>query len=150
MTVYQTIVEWLNQILLELRNEFPHPFISIEPEMIPLEGTYGQGVEFQAGGIFSSLNDISTTLIGGQVKHTEFKSFYLRRPFNEYDSWLENERFFERLREIIHEKNLDRAMPVDGRQWKEISINAGIYPAQTDNGNRWADYLVLLRLIYIS
>jgi hypothetical protein len=149
MTVYQTIVEWLNQILLELKTEFPHPYTIIEPEKIPLQEDY-PGVPFQAGGIFSSPNDISTTLMGGQVKHTEFKFFYLRRPFNECDSRVENEGFFERLREIIHEKNLDCAMPVDGRQWKEINVNSGIYPAQRDEGNRWADYLVPLQLIYIS
>jgi hypothetical protein len=150
MTVYESITEWLKIILLELREEFPHPFTAIEPEKIPLEGEYGQGAEFQAAGIFSSPNDMTAGLMGGQVRHTEFKSFYLRRPFDELPSRLKNEGFFERLKEIIHDKNLRWDMPKDGRKWKSIEINAGIYPAQIDTASRWADYLVPLKLVYTT
>jgi RNA binding exosome subunit len=150
MTVYETIREWLNKILLELQNEFPHSFTAIEPEKIPLEGEYGQEVEFQAGGIFSSPQDITTTLMAGQVKHTEFKSFYLRRPFDECESRVENERFFERLKEIIYEKNLRWDMPEDGRKWKSIEINSGVYPANIDTASLLADYLVPLKLVYTT
>ena len=149
MTVYESLVSWLNSILLEIRNEMPHPFTAIDLEKIPLPTDY-PGVDFQAAGLFSSPNDMSTTLIGGQVKHTEFKSFYLRRPFKEFPSRLENENFFERLAKKIHERNLDSNFPADGRAWQSIAINAGVYPAQRDEANRYADYLIPLKLIYVE
>jgi hypothetical protein len=148
-TVYESIANWLNSILLELRSEFPHPYTVLDVEKIPLPTDY-PGIEFQAGGIFSSPNDMTAELMGGQVEHTDFKSFYLRRPFNEFSSRLENEAFFERLKQKIHERNLDWNMPVDGRDWKSISINAGVYPAQRDEAGSVADYLIPLKLIYIS
>jgi hypothetical protein len=149
MTIYESITAYLNDILLELRNKFIHPFTIIDVENIPLPSDY-PGFEFRAGGIFSSPNDITTELMGGQVKHTEFKSFYLRRAFNEFASRIENERFFERFRETIHEKNLDCDFPKDGRSWKEISINAGIYPPQRDTASQWTDYLITFKLVYIE
>jgi len=150
MTVYESIVnQFLNPILLELRNEFPHPFTIIDINNVPLPSDY-PGIDFQAAGIFSSPNDLTSTLMGGQVKHIDFKSFYLRRPFGEHQSRKENEAFFERFARKIHERNLDSDMPQDGRDWKSITINAGIYPAQRDEANRWADYLVPLRLVYIE
>jgi len=149
MTVYESIVTWLGSILSELQNEFPHPFSIIEPDRIPLPNDYNQ-TDFQAGGLFSSPNDMTTTLMGGQVKHTDFKSFYLRRPFKLVDSRKENENFFEKLTKKIHERNMDCDMPKDGRQWKEITVNSGVYPAQRDSGELWADYLVNLRLVYIE
>jgi len=149
MTVYESIESWLNSILLELRNEFPHPYTMIDVNNIPLP-TDHPGIDFQAAGLFSSPNDLTTELMGGQVKHTDFKSFYLRRPFGEFDSRLENESFFEKLGQKIHEKNLDGNFPKDGRDWRSIEINAGIYPAQRDEANRYADYLIPLKLVYVS
>jgi len=149
MTVYKSIAQWLNLILLELKEEFSHPFTAIEPENIPLPADYS-GLDFQAAGLFSSPNDITTTLIAGQIKHTDFKNFYLRKPFKEVDMRKENEEFFEKLARKIHERNLDSDFPDDGREWRSISINAGIYPAQRDEANKYADYLIPLRLVYID
>jgi len=148
-TVYESIVSWLSEILNEIRNEFSHPFTIIDLEKIPLPTDYPQ-IDFQAAGLFSSPNDLTTTLIGGQVKHTDFKSFFLRKKFKEFDSRLENEAFFQKLASKINERNLDGKMPVDGRDWKSISINAGVYPAQRDESGQWADYLIPLRLVYIE
>jgi len=147
MTVYESIEKWLKSILLELRGEFPHPFTMIDANKIPLPADHA-GINFQAAGLFSSPNDSTDALNGGQVRHTDFKSFYVRRPFNEFKSRLENEKFFERLAEKIHDRNLDYIMPDDGRDWKSISINAGVYPAQIDTAGSWADYLIPLRLEY--
>jgi len=149
MTVYESIASWLNSILVELRNEFPHPFTIIDLEKIPLPTDY-PGIDFQAAGLFSSPNDLTSPLIGGQVKHTDYKSHYIRRPFKEFSSRLENEQFFCRLQAKIHERNLDSDMPQDGRGWKSIQVNAGIYPANTDTASLWSDYLVPLRLVYIE
>jgi len=153
MTVYESVVTWLGSILLELQNEFPHPFSIIEPDRIPLPNDYPRSEgfpDFQAGGLFSSPNDMTTTLMGGQVKHTDFKSFYLRRPFKLVDSRKENENFFEKLAKSIHDRNLDGNLPQDGRQWKSIEINAGIYPAQRDAAETYADYLCPLKLVYVE
>ncbi len=93
---------------------------------------------------------MTTELMGGQTKYTAFKSFFIRRPFKEFSSRLENENFFEKLSKKIRDRNLDSQMPVDGRDWKSITINAGIYPAQRDESSTVADYLVPLKLIYIE
>jgi len=146
-SVYQSIAEWLNSILLELLEEFPHPYTVIDVENIPLPSEY-PGLDFQAAGLFSSPNDMTTVLMGGQVRHTAFKSFYLRRPFNKFETRAENEAFFEKLARKIHDRNLDWNMPKDNRDWKSISVNAGIYPAQRDEANLWSDYLIPLRLEY--
>jgi len=150
MTVYESVVDnFLNPILLELKAEFNNPFVILDLEKIPLPTDY-PGIDFQAGGIFSSPNDISSELIGGQTKRTDFKSFYLRRPFKEFSSRLENESFFEKLAKSIHERNLDSNFPQDGRQWHSIQINAGIYPSQRDTAELWADYLIPLKLVYVE
>jgi len=149
MTVYESVTKFINDILLELRNEFPHPFTIIDLEKIPLPTDY-PGIDFQAAGLFSSPNDLTSTLNGGQVKHTDFKSFYIRRPFKELPSRVENEAFFERLAKKIHDRNLDCNMPVDGRGWRSITINAGAYPAQRDESGKWADYLIPLKLVYVE
>jgi hypothetical protein len=146
-SVYESIVSWINPILLELRNEFPHPFTIVDVENMPLPSDY-PGIDFQAGGIFSSPNDQTFPQTAGSVRHVDFKSFYLRRPMNEFAQRLQNEAFFERLASKIRERNLDSAMPQDGRSWKSITINAGTYPSMRDEAGRWADYLVSLRLEY--
>jgi hypothetical protein len=148
-SIYKSIEEWIRSILVELMSEFPHPYSILDLEHIPLPAEHN-GYEFQAGGIFSSPNDITVELIGGQVKHEDFKTFYLRRPFVNPELRQENEAFLERLKEKIHERNLDYNMPKDGRDWKSIEINAGIYPALKAENNEYADYLIPLRLVYTS
>jgi len=148
-TVYVSIVNWLNEILLELKKETDHSFTVIDLERIPLPSDYPQ-VDFQAAGLFSSPNDQTSTLMGGQVKYTSFKSFFLRRPFKEFSSRLDNENFFEKLAKRIHDRNLDGNLPKDGRQWKEISVNSGVYPAMRDTAETYADYLIPLKLVYIE
>ena len=149
MTVYESVQSWLSEIINELKAEFNHPFTAIDVNHIPLPTEY-QGVDFQAAGLFSSPNDSTSMLIGGQVKHVDYKSFFLRRPFKEAETRQENEKFFERLAKKISERNLDYSLPKDGRDWKSIEINAGVYPAQRDEASLWADYLVPLKLVYIE
>jgi hypothetical protein len=144
MTIYDSLQIWLTSIINDIRQIMPSPFVVIDLENIP------EFPNLQNSGLFSSPNDIHDPLMAGQVKHTEFKSFYLRRPFLNTDIREENEKFFDELRKRIYNRNLDWVMPNDGREWISIEINAGIYPAQRDDGDRFADYLVPLKLVYIS
>jgi hypothetical protein len=144
MTVYESLVNWLNEILQDPKNNFPNVYTVIDLEMIP------DWREFENAGIFSSPNDLSAPLIAGKIKHTDFKSFYLRRSFKEFTNRLENETFFEKFKACFHEKNLDCIMPEDGREWASIELNGGIYPAQRQENNEYADYLVPLKLVYIE
>jgi len=63
---------------------------------------------------------------------------------------LENEAFFEKFINKINERNLNGIMPKDGREWVSIEINTGIYPAQIQESDLYADYLVPLKLVFIS
>jgi hypothetical protein len=144
MTVYESLVQWLNDILIDPENCFPSIYKVIDLEMIP------NWTEYQNAGLFSSPNDIHTSLIGGQQRHTEFRSFYLRLPFSEFTERLRNEVFFEKFRDYIYEKDLDGQFPKDGRDWESIKCNAGISPAQKAEDNSFVDYLVALKLVYVS
>ncbi|MCL2879045.1 MAG: hypothetical protein FWF29_02255 [Treponema sp.] len=144
MTVYESLVQWLNGILTDPKNGFPVASTVIDLEMIP------NWQEYQNAGLFSSPNDIHTPLIGGQVKYIEFKSFYLRLPFNEFQERLNNEVFLEKFRECINWGTLRGALPRDNREWFEISCTTGIYPAQRQENNQYADYLIPLRVVYIA
>jgi hypothetical protein len=143
-TVYESLVIYLNEILTDPKNNFPKVYTVIDLELIP------NWTEFENAGIFSSPNDLTSELIAGKVKHTDFKSFYLRRPFREFTNRLGNEMFFEKFKACIYEKNLDGIMPKDGREWIKIELNGGIYPAQRQESGEFADYLLPLRLVYIE
>jgi len=143
MTVYESLVNWLNAILTDPQNGFNFDAIIIDLEMIP------NWQDSMNAGLFSSPNDIHTSLMAGQVRHTEFKSFYLRLPFKEHNERLSNEAFFEKFRKCIYEKNVEGFLPSDGRDWHEISCG-GIYPAQRQEDNQYADYLIALKLIFIE
>jgi len=144
MTVYETVQQWLTEIINEFLKEFSAPFAVINLEQIP------ERIEYQNAELFSDTNDIHTRRIAGDTKHTEFKSFYLRRPFSEFGSRLENEAFFEKIKNRINERNLNGIMPRDGREWVSIEINTGIYPVQIQETDLYADYLVPLKLVFIS
>lgn len=144
MTVYESLVKWLQGILKDPENNFPAVYTFIDLEMIPY------WTEYENAGIFSSPNDLTAPLVAGKVKHTDFKSFYLRKSFKEHTNRLENEIFFEKFKACIYEKNLDCIMPEDGREWTSIGLNGGIYPTQRQENNEFADYLVPLKLVYVE
>ena len=139
LTVFESVYWWLIDII-----SFQEVWTVIDLENIP------NWTQFLNGALFSSPNDIHTPLLAGNWKHTEFKSLYLRRPFSEFQERLSNEVFLEKITELLREKNENGIMPNDHREWISISINAGIYPAQRDEGMRFADYLVNLKLEYIQ
>ena len=144
MTVYESLVRWINEILTDPQNNFPPVRTVTDIEAMP------NIPESQNAALYSSPNDTQTQLSGGQVKHTAYKTFYIRRDFKERASRLENEVFVENLKRCIYEKNLDGIMPDDGRGWESIECNAGIYPAQRHENDDYADYLVPLKLVYVE
>jgi len=143
-TVYESVVIWLNSILQDRNNDSSIKAFIIDLEMIP------NWIEFPDAGLFSPPNDIRTEMIGGQRKHQEFKYFCLRMPFGEFQNRLSNEAFIENLEKCIYEKNQNGVYPTDGREWISIEVNSRIYPAQRDEANHHADYLVNLKLVYIQ
>ena len=147
MTVYESIATWLTGLFNERSNGFPTGITVIDLENIPAQTEF-PGMNLS--GLFSSPNDIHTPLMSGQVKHTIFRSFYFRRNFTTTQTRMANEQFFDLLREVITKYNLAFKLPNDGRKWRSIEINAGIYPAQIDEARNFADYLIPLRLIYIQ
>ena len=141
ITVYESIARfWLTPLLATI--EPTHTVIEIEN--IP------DFAQFNNAGLFSSPNDIHTQMLGGQVKHIEFKSFYLRRGFRDNAARQNNEAFMEALRAKIYDMNMNYDLPVDGREWISIAINGGIYPSFRHENLSFADYLVPLRLEYIA
>ena len=148
ITVYESIARnWLPPLLATI----DPVHIVIDVEIVP------DWQQFGNAGLFNSPNDITTPMMGGQEKRTEFKSFYIRRNFvesalpNDFQDRLENENYMEKLKKVIHDANLDSAFPNDGREWVSIEVNAGIYPSQKGVGTlgREAFYLCPLRLEYI-
>ena len=147
ITVYESLQAWITDIFNDPKNGFPRIFTVIDLENIPNQQEFpGMGLS----GLFSSPNDDKKLLIGGQVKHIVFKSFYVRRTFFEFTERFNNEAFFEKFERCVYERNINGTMPKDGREWISIEINAGIYPAQIQEGNRFADYIIPLKLTFIS
>ena len=140
ITVFESISRFWLTPLLQTINPI---HVVIEIENIP------DFNEHNNAGIFSSPNDQHFEMLGGQMRHVEFKSFYLRRAFRDFQQRVNNEAYTEALRQKIRERNLDSDFPNDGRQWISISINGGIYPASRQENLSTADYLVPLRLEYI-
>jgi hypothetical protein len=143
MTVYESLANWLNDILNDPKNEFPENMETV----IDLE-TLPESSEHQNTALFSSPNDIQEQMLGGQVRKTVFKIWYIKKPFKERPDRLENERFFEKLRKAIYKKNLSGAMPKDGRKWRSVEYQGGIYPAQRQENEDYAVYPVNIKLIY--
>ena len=141
ISVYESIARWL---MFDVLSQIQPTHVVVDAETIP------NWAQFENAGIFASPNDFSTTLMGGQTKNTEFKSFYIKRRFNSEQNRQDNEVFKEKLMRIIREKNLNYEMPNDGRDWISIEVNAGIYPAQRQEDSSFADYLIPLKLEYID
>jgi len=142
-SVYKSLKDWLNNLLADPENGFPQSAFVIDVEQIPNLGQY------QSAGLFSSSNDVSKQQIAGDYECTEFKSFYIRLPFNTSREREDNEVFKERLRDCINYQGMHNIGIRDGRSWMSICVNVGIHPAQMQGDNLWADYLVNLKIVYI-
>jgi hypothetical protein len=74
----------------------------------------------------------------------------VKRQFSEFDDRLGNEEFFEKLKRCITQKNLRAVYPQDGRKWRDIAWQGGVYPAQRSEDGMTAIYQINLRLEYIE
>jgi hypothetical protein len=89
-------------------------------------------------------------LNGGQMKHIETKSWYINRKFLSREDRVGNEEFKEKLRKAITRKARSGIYPKDGRTWRKIEVEGGIYPYQKSDNLSEAVYLVNLRIEYIE
>ena len=148
MTIYESLARWLNDILIDPQNEFSDQAV-VELENVPNlnEEHCGEHCVMDTG-LFSNPNDIQTQLLSGRVRHEDFKTWYIKRKFIEFPDRLENEAFFEKLRKCIHMKNLRAVYPQDGRKWRGIYYQGGIFVTQREPNNEHAIYQVNLKLMY--
>jgi hypothetical protein len=149
MTVYKSLSDWLLEIFANPQNGFPSFYYVIDLEVLP-DLLNSRDIQYQYSSLYSSPNDIQTPLCAGQVKHKDFKTFYVKRAFSEHDDRMGNEEFFEKLKRAITLKNLRGIMPQDGRKWRGISYEGGVYPSQRPEDGRIAIYQINLRLEYIE
>jgi hypothetical protein len=149
MTVYKSLADWLFEIFADPQNGFPSVFYVIDLEVLP-SLLNGQDIQYQYSAIYSSPNDMQKTLCAGQVKRTDFKTFYVKRQFTELDDRIGNEEFFEKLKKCIARKNLRAVYPQDGRKWRGIAWEGGVYPSQRSEDGMVAIYQINLRLEYIE
>jgi len=139
ISVYESITNWLSDILTQILPDYT----VIETENVT------NWLQFGNSALLNSPNEIVTPLMGGQRKHTEFKTFFLKRQLQDSDERKDYEVIKDKLMDIIYNKNINYEFPDDGRDWKEISLNGGIYPVQKDENNNYADYMIPLKLIFI-
>jgi len=144
ITINESVLDnFLLPILNELGVKYNQEFNLLDIDLIPES-------EWINSKFYSNPNNIHTPLVGGQVRYTEYKTFYIRLHFNNDSLRHQKEAFFDEFKEIIHKKNLNYEMPQDGRDWKEISINGGVYPIKKQTDNSFIDYLIPIRIIYIN
>jgi hypothetical protein len=143
MTVFEEIALWLDGIL---KANFPSRKFVIDLEHLPSES------KWENAAIMSNPNDLAVTLMSGRVKHTDFKTFHVRRDFNDTKKRIGNEAFFETLKTAIAKKNLGGGLPASSetRQWRSVECAGTAYPSGRTENEDTAIYQITLRLVYIE
>lgn len=143
MTVFEEIALWLGGIL---KDNFPSQEFLIDLECMPSESRW------ENAAIMSNPNDLAATLMSGRVKRTEFKTFYVRRDFNDTKERIGNEAFFEVLKTAIAEKNLSGDLPPSSgtRQWRSAECAGTAYPSGRAENEDTAVYQITLKLVYLE
>jgi hypothetical protein len=143
MTVFEEIALWLGGIL---EDNFPDRKFIIDLEHLPSESRW------ENAAIMSNPNDLAIPLMSGRIKYTAFKTFYVRRDFNDTGDRIGNEAFFERLRSEIARKNLGGDLPSSSsaRQWRSVECAGAAYPSDRDENEDTAIYQIILKLVYIE
>jgi hypothetical protein len=152
MTVYQSLAKWLHGIFDDPANGF-EPGLGvkvIDLALVPSLKTDFPDVRFQETALFSSPNDQHVQMVGGQYRHTEFKTWYLVRRFGGFEDRLSTEAFLEKIRRAIQRTTLKGIMPDDDRQWKSIEVNGGMFPSTKSPDNTMAVYQIPLKIEYIE
>ena len=142
MTVFESLATWLWEILTDPANGFQKGEYIVDSEALP----EWQGVINAA--IFSNPSDIQRPTLGGRIRHESFKTFFARRNFIDLQTRMDNEAFFEKLRNCIYKKNLRAIHPQDGRKWREISYHGGVLVTQRAENNEHAIYQINLKLSF--
>ena len=149
MTVYESIEKWLVAILADPENGFPEDAVTIvELEMVPNFRKTHPDLGVQDTALFSSPNDQRVQMLGGQHRHTEFKTWLLWRRFGESEERIANEAFLEKVRRAIQRAALNGNMPGDGRRWRRIQVNGGMFPSTKSADNTSAVYQIPLKIEY--
>jgi len=143
MTIFESLVSWLHDILTDPKNGLPGTW-KVDSEMLP---DYSKE-KWESAALYSNPNDMQEPLMAGRIKHTDYKTFYVRRNFGSVKIQIKNEAVLEQLKKSVHIKALDGAYPKDGRQWMGISYQGGAYPSTKEEN--WAIYQITLKLVYID
>jgi len=151
MTVYQSLAKWLSGIFTEENGFDPGSEIKvIDLELVPRLKEDFPGVQLQESALFSNPNDQHVQMIDGQYRHTEFKTWYFVRRFANFNDRLSNEEFLEKVRRAIQRSTLRGIMPQDGRRWRKIQVNGGMFPTTKSADNTEAVYQIPLKIEYIE
>jgi hypothetical protein len=143
MTVFESLATWLYEILSDPKNGFEGNFM-VDVEVLPETEKDG----FQGTSLHSNPNDTQKPMLGGQVRHESYKTFYVRREFADQPIRIDNETFFENLRKCIYRKDMRGNYPKDGRKWRSITYQGGAYPSQKSPNGDYAIYQVTIKLMY--
>jgi len=150
-TVYRSMVAWLVAVIADPDNDFPQDLITIiDVELVPNYRERWPALPIQDTGLFSNPNDQHVQMLGGQWRHTEFKTWLLWRRFGDNTDRISNEAFLEKLRRAIQRANLNGDMPNDGRRWRRIQVNGGMFPSTKSADNTNAVYQIPLKIEYVE
>jgi len=152
MTVYQSLAKWLDGLFADPENGFPSNLAVItDVELVPNPGNENNpGYEIQNSGLFSNPNDQHVQMLGGQYRHVEFKTWYLVRRFASRGERVSTEDFLGKIRLAIRRATRLGTMPGDGRRWRKIEVNGGIFPSRKSDDNTSAVYQIPLRIEYVE
>ena len=150
-TVYRSMVAWLVAIFADPDNDFPSDLITIiDVELVPNYRERWPDLPIQDTGLFSNPNDQHVQMLGGQWRHTEFKTWLLWRRFGDNTDRISNEAFLEKLRRAIQRATTHGIFPQDGRRWRRIQVNGGMFPSTKSADNTNAVYQIPLKIEYVE
>jgi len=124
--------------------------VIVDVELVPNFRETFPDFNIQDTGLFSNPNDQHVQMTGGQYRHTEFKTWLLWRRFGESTDRIANEAFLEKVRRAIQKAALNGDMPKDGRRWRRIQVNGGMFPSAKSADNTSAAYQVPLKIEYME
>jgi len=151
MTVYQSITKWLAAVFADPKNGFQEDIVTVvDLELVPNHREKNPDLNIQDTALSSNPNDQRIELLGGQCRHTEFKTWLLWRKFGENEDRIANEAFLEKARRAIQKTALHGIFPKDGRRWGKIQVNGGMFPSAKSQNNASAVYQIPLKIEYIE
>lgn len=152
MTVYESLARWLNGLLAEGGDDgIPEGTEAVtDAGAIPSLAADFPGIGAVEAGLYGNPGDRSVDLLGGHVRRTEHRTWYVARRFGEFEDRRSNERFVEAVRNRIRRAALRGDMPGDGRRWRRIEVSGGMFPSSRSADGRRAVYQIPLRIEYVE